>query len=304
MPQIQSAIAGLINAMAASPRQLLVVLDEYQWITAPAVHESVAYLLDHLPLHNHVAMLTRADPPFGLARLRVRGELCELRAAQLRFTPDETRAFLREVMGINLSEEALGIVQARTEGWPAAVHLAAQVAKGAAPADVSARLMSLLHAEEFIFDYLAEEVIRQQPADVQHFLMHTCVLSHLSVSLCDAMTGEDNAALILSRLQHDDFFINLLDGTQGVGIAITHCMRRRCRCWCASNRPALLRELHGRASDWHYAHNHLFEAIRHAQAIDDNERITRYISGSYRRLIMQGDIVTVMRSARCAAGTT
>jgi LuxR family maltose regulon positive regulatory protein len=294
MPQIQSAMAGLINAIAAHPRPLLVVLDEYQWITAPAVHESVAYLLDHLPVHAHVAMLTRADPPFGLARLRVRGELCELRAAQLRFTPEETRAFLREVMGIHLSEEALSVVQTRTEGWPAAVHLAAQVAKGAAPAQVSAHLITLLHAEEFIFDYLAEEVIRQQSPEVQHFLLHTCVLSHLNISLCDAMTGQDNAALILSRLQHDDFFISLLDADEGwyryhplYAQALQVLLRQKS--------PALLRELHARASDWHYSHDHLFEAIRHAQAIHDNERITRYIGDSYRRLIMQGDIVTVMR---------
>lgn len=294
MPQIQSAIAGLINAMAAHARPLLIVLDEYQWVNAPAVHESMAYLLDRMPAHAHVALLTRADPPFGLARLRVRGDLCELRAAHLRFTRDETQAFLHEVMGIDLTDEALSAVHDRCEGWPAAVHLAAMVAKGDSPADVSTRLISLLQADAFIFDFLVEEVIRQQPPAVQHFLMRTCILAHLNAPLCDAMTGESDAALMLLRLQQADFFISRLDGQEGwyryhplFAQALQTLLRQQS--------PALWRELHGIASDWNYAHDRLFDAIRHAKTIDDNERITRYIGSAYRRLIMQGDLVTLMR---------
>lgn len=294
LPQIQTATAGLINALVTHPRPVMLVLDEYQCINAPSVHESVAYLLDHLPAHAHVAILTRADPPFGLARLRVRGDICEMRGAQLRFTRDETQAFLREVMGIDLSDEALAMVQDRCEGWPAAVHLAALVAKGDSPADLSARLISLLQAEAFLFDYLMEEVIRQQTPAVQHFLMRTCILSHLCAPLCDAMTGASDAALTLTRLQQLDFFLSRLDGQEG-WYRYHPLFAQALQMQLKQQSPALWQELHGIASDWHFAHDDLFAAISHAKAIDDNERITRYIGSAYRRLIMQGDIVTLMR---------
>lgn len=298
-PRVQSAVAAVVNDLAQQigadvpARPLILALDDYQWITSPAVHESVSYALSNLPAHARVGVLTRADPPLGLARLRVRGELIELRAAQLRFTPRETAAFLREVMELELSDDALERVQARSDGWPAAIHLAALAVKSTPPEAASERLMSLLHTDRFIFDYLTEEVIRRQPDAVQSFLLRTCVLSHLSPALCDAVTGDANGAAMLARLRHLDFFISPLD-EQGAWHRYHPLFAQALQTMARQQAPQGLTEWHARASDWHAAHGQSLEAVRHARLADDPDRVMRCIARSYREHLMRGEVMTLM----------
>lgn len=295
-PQIQSAISALINQLAAHardhPRPLVIALDDYQCITEPAVHESIAFALDHLPARVHLALLTRADPPFGLTRLRVRGELFELRGEHLSFELDETRAFMRDVMALDVDEGVLNLLQARTEGWPAAVHLAALAVKGRR--NPSARLAELLEADQFIFDYLAEEVLRHQPEAVRQFLLRTSVLATLSPALCDALTGRTDGAKVLARLHHDGLFIAPLDA-RGEFFRYHPLFAEALRDLLGQTEPAIVPELHRRASDWHLEHDHALEAIHHARLADDFDRMTSCIARSYRELIQSGDLATLMR---------
>lgn len=298
-PQVQTVVASLFNTLIApakekgvEPRPLVITLDDYHWITSPVVHDSVAFAIEHLPAHAHIAILTRADPPFGLARLRVRDDLTELRADQLSFSPDETRAYVRDVMALPIDDVALDLLQTRTEGWPAALHLAALAVKNRP--DASVRLTALLKADQFIFDYLAEEIFQHQPAPVQEFLLFSSVLSSLNAPLCDAVTGAANGAQMLSRLQHFNSVV-ASPGVDGEHYRYHSLVAQVLGDLLRRTRPDIIPELHRRASDWYYAHGQILEAIRHAQQAGDRERVTRCIARSYRAMLEAGDVATLMR---------
>ncbi len=191
-PPVEAFLTPLINQVAALPRGLVLVLDDYHLITNGAIHEGLAFLLDHLPENAHLAVATRADPPLPLARLRGRGQLTELRQADLRFTPEEAAAFLERVFGLDLSPEEVAALEERTEGWITGLQLAALSMRG--QDDVSGFVSAFTGSHRYILDYLTEEVLRRQPEDIRHFLLHTSVLDRLSGSLCDAVLRESDRA--------------------------------------------------------------------------------------------------------------
>src|SRR3954447_19594449 len=169
-----AVLVSLINDLALLAGPTVVVLDDYHIIDGAAVHEAVTFLLDNLPPQVTLAMTTRADPPLPLSRLRARGELLELRADDLRFTPDEAEAFLNDVMGLRLDPALVAALEARTEGWAAGLQLAALSARthdGAGGATEFVEAFSGSH--RFVLDYLVEEVLDRQPADVRAFLLDT-----------------------------------------------------------------------------------------------------------------------------------
>jgi len=155
-----------------------------------SIHQGMRYLVEHLPPHMHLILATRTDPPLPLARLRAQGQLCELRAAELRFGTDEARAFLEMVMGLHLPPEAIATLQSRTEGWIVGLQLAALSLQGRA--DVAAFLAAFSGSHRFVLDYLSDEVLARQPVQVQSFLLHTSILERLGGSLCDAVMGQEN----------------------------------------------------------------------------------------------------------------
>ena len=167
----------------------MLVLDDYHVIDARDIHEGLAFLLDHLPPQLHLVIASRADPPLPLARLRARGELTELRAADLRFTPDEAAAFLNEVMGLDSAAADVAALEARTEGWIAGLQLAALSMQGRD--DVAGFIAGFAGDDRYIVDYLVEEVLQRQPERVRSFLLQTAILDRLSGPLCDAVTGQD-----------------------------------------------------------------------------------------------------------------
>ncbi len=188
-PPIETILTVWINGLVALPNEeVVLILDDYHLITAPPIHQSVTYLVDHLPHRFHLVMATRADPPLPLARLRARGHLNEIRAADLRFTTEETAAFLTRTLGLHLSGEDIAALEARTEGWIAGLQLAALSMQGRK--DISSFLKAFTGSQRYIIDYLAEEVLARQSESVQTFLLQTAILERLQGSLCEAVIGE------------------------------------------------------------------------------------------------------------------
>ena len=158
----------------------------------------LAFLLEHLPRQLHLVIASRADPPLPLARLRARGELTELRAADLRFTPGEAAAFLNQVMGLNLSADDIAALETRTEGWIAGLQMAALSMRGRE--DIASFVQAFTGSHRYIIDYLVEEVLQRQPDHVRSFLLQTSILDRLSGPLCDAVTGQADGSAMLHAL--------------------------------------------------------------------------------------------------------
>jgi hypothetical protein len=230
---VEAVLTALLNDLGAIAGDIVLVLDDYHVIDAPAVQDGMVFLLDHLPPGLHVAIASRADPALPLARLRVRGELAEIRAAELRFTPDEAAAYLNEMMGLELTARDVAALEARTEGWIAALQLAALSMQGRD--DVTGFIAGFAGDDRYVVDYLAEEVLQRQTDRVQAFLLQTSVLGRLSGPLCDAVTGQGGGKAMLEALDRGNLFLVPLDD------------RRRwcCRRGCSTSRAARCRSCTG-----------------------------------------------------------
>ncbi len=196
-PNPKTVLTPLINSLSSVPTDFAVVLDDYHWITTPLIHDAMTFLLEHLPPQMHLIIAGRSDPPLPLAGLRARGQLFELRAADLRFTPGEAALLLRQTLHLDLSEDELSALEARTEGWIAGLQLAALAMRGRE--DIASFIAAFTGSHRYILDYLAEEVLRRQPVPIQAFLLETAILERLSARLCQArQVFLDH----LMRLQH------------------------------------------------------------------------------------------------------
>ncbi len=307
-------LAGPFDGTAEEPEPpLVLVLDDYHTIRNQAIHDSVAFFVEHLPSHVHLVILSRADPPLPLARLRVRDQLVELRAADLRFRPDEIEAFLNQVMHLSLPKDAVEGLAARTEGWAAGLHLAAISLQGRDASFRERFIQDFRGTQHHIFGYLVEEVLSRQPPEVQSFLLHTSVLGYLSAPLCDALIhphpvtparisdGADERCTgiglrssqdMLTWLERQNLFIVRLDEERRwyrYHPLFAEAMRAR----LAEAEPDLLTELHRRAAEWYEANGQMADAVRHALMIGDQERAARLIERGYMRLIIVGQLATL-----------
>jgi LuxR family maltose regulon positive regulatory protein len=293
---IETVLTVWINDLATLPRAVALVLDDYQQITAQPIHRAVAYLVDHLPPHLHLVIATRADPPLPLARLRARGHVTEIRAADLRFTSEEVTAFLTQALGPKLASADITALEARTEGWIAGLQLAALSMRGRT--DISGFLAAFTGSHRYIIDYLLEEVLAQQPALVQSFLLQTAVLERLQGSLCAAVTGEHrgeaSGQAMLEQLEQANLFLTPLDDErqwyryhQLFAEALRHRLQR--------NHPTLVPELHRRASAWYAQHGLTYDAVHHALAAADFAQAAGLIEQAFDALVRQGEIVTLQR---------
>ncbi|MGZ4704694.1 MAG: AAA family ATPase, partial [Acidimicrobiales bacterium] len=206
---LDAALATLLNDLNAMSDEVVVVLDDYHVIEASGIQEAMAFLLEHLPRQVRLVIASRADPALPLARLRARGELVEVRAGDLRFTPEEAAAYLNEMMGLDLTVEDVAALESRTEGGIAAHPLAALSMQGRD--DVADFIASFAGDDRYIVDYLVGEVLHRQPDDVRAFLLQTSVLSRLNGSLCDAVTGQDGGRAMLEELERSNMFVVPLD---------------------------------------------------------------------------------------------
>ncbi|WP_167140612.1 LuxR C-terminal-related transcriptional regulator [Diaminobutyricimonas sp. TR449] len=267
-------LTALINDVAQSAHEFVLVLDDFHLIDAQLVREAVEFLIEHLPARMHLAIASRADPTLPLARMRARGELTELRAADLRFTPDEAADFLNEIMGLKLSADEIAALDIRTEGWIAGLQLAALSMRGGS--DIRGFIEAFTGSNRFIIDYLVEEVLQRQPERVRDFLLRTAILDRLSGPLCVAVTGQADAGGTLDGLERDNLFLIPLDD-QRQWYRYHHLFADVLLARLQSEQPELISTLHVRASEWCEVHDLVDDAVRHALAAHDFERAARLI---------------------------
>jgi len=268
-PPIQTVLTTLLNELGAAPNDIVLVLDDYHAIDAPDIQDGMAFLLEHLPQRIHLVIATRADPALPLARLRARGELAEIRAADLRFTPDEAAAYLNEVMGLALTARDVAALEGRTEGWIAALQLAALSMQGRD--DVAGFIAGFAGDDRYIVDYLIEEVLQRQSEDVRNFLLQTSILGRLSGPLCDAVTRRDGGKAMLEALDRGNLFLVPLDDRRE-WYRYHHLFADVLLARLLDEQPDQVPDLHRRASEWYEQNGELSEAIRHALAGGDFER--------------------------------
>jgi LuxR family maltose regulon positive regulatory protein len=292
----ESVLTVLLNDLHTLPTPLCLVLDDYHLITERAVHESVAYLLDHLPPIVHLIIASRVDPPLPLSRLRVRGELTELRAADLRCLGEEAREFLTGVMGLTLPDEDIAALETRTEGWMAGLQLAALSLQNRP--DAKAFITAFTGSNRYIVDYLGEEVLRQQPERLRRFLALTSILHRLCGPLCDAVLGDEavpgEGQALLEEMDSANLFLVALDDDRR-WYRYHHLFGDMLRVRLQQEQSHLLPELHRRAADW-YAHEGMDDdAVRHALIGRHYEMAARLMERSVERLWRRGETQTLMR---------
>jgi LuxR family maltose regulon positive regulatory protein len=314
-PPLEGILATLINDVAAlhgrgdgvedvSPvRSLVLVLDDYHLITAQRVHDGLTFLLDHLPPNLHLVIVTRADPPLPIPRLRGRGQLTELRQSDLRFTSAEAADFLNARVGLNLSPEDIAALETRTEGWIAGLQMAALALQVRTPIekqeDVAVYVRAFTGSDRYILDYLVEEVVQRQTEHIQTFLLQTSILDRLTASLCDAvrdalpMTGEPSGQQILEHLERNNLFVVPLDSDRQwyrYHRLFADCLRLRLR----HDRPNQVAELHHRASAWYEQQGLTDEAIEHALSAEDVERAARLVGEAAEPTMLRSEFATLL----------
>lgn len=268
-PPIEALVAPVLNAVAAAGGALTLILDDYHVIETPAIHGGVAFLLDHMPPRMRLVVASRADPPLPLPRLRARNELVELRAADLRLTHEEAAAFLSETMDLDLAPEVTMVLESRTEGWVAALQLAAISLRGR---DDAAQFVSGFAGDDrYIVDYLVDEVLRRQPAGVREFLLKTSIVDSFCAPLCDALTGVSDGRSTLQALERGNLFVVPLDDKRA-WYRYHHLFADVLRTHLAETHGAEVPVLHSRASEWLEANGQVEPAITHALAAGDFTR--------------------------------
>jgi LuxR family maltose regulon positive regulatory protein len=268
-PTVESALTVLLNEVGQTRRPIILVLDDLQLIEIAQIREALVFLLDHLPANLHVVMATRSDPPLPLARLRGRGDLTELRAADLRFTPDEAAAFLNQVMGLALSVEDVAALEARTEGWIAGLQLAALSMRERS--DIAGFIAAFTGSHRFVIDYLGEEVLQRQPEHVRRFLLQTAFLDRLSGPLCDAVTGRPDSSEMLETLERDNLFVVPLDDERE-WYRYHHLFADVLRARSLREDRERVSVVHRLASEWHEGNDWPEDAVKYALAAGDFDR--------------------------------
>ena len=265
-PPMQLVLTTLLNDLAATEVDVVLLLDDYHVIDSHEVRTGMAFLLDHLPPRVHLVIASRADPALQLPRLRARGDLVEIRAADLRFTPDEAASYLNGAMGLDLRPEDVEALEGRTEGWIAALQLAALSMAGRD--DAATFIAGFAGDDRYVVDYLVEEVLQRQPDSVQTFLLHTSVLDRMNGSLCDALTGHDGGRAMLESLDRDNLFLVPLDDRRQ-WYRYHHLFAEVLQARLLDEQPERVEQLHRLASAWYEHTGDRFEAIRHAIAGGD-----------------------------------
>jgi LuxR family maltose regulon positive regulatory protein len=298
--RLREAMAPLINEMAALSQTILLVLDDYHLIEHEAIHDAMSFLLDHLPPNLHLIIAGRTDPPLPLPRLRVQGQITELRQSDLRFRSEEAAAFLSKTMGLALSDEGVIQLERRTEGWIAGLQLAALSMQGRS--DVEAFIQAFSGSHHYVLDYLAQEVLRRQPVAVRRFLCQTSILERLCAPLCDAVLGigvsvdwdpSFASQSTLERLETANLFVVPLDPERRwyrYHRLFAEFLQRQ----LGQSEPDLVSILHRRASTWYAQQGFRVEAIEHALAGGDFERAADLIEAEAEAVLMRSEITTYL----------
>jgi ATP/maltotriose-dependent transcriptional regulator MalT len=263
-PPAQPILTSLINALASSTESIVVILDDYHLLAHQTVHDAIAFFLDRMPLSVHVVIASRAEPELPLARLRARNQLGEIRAADLHFTSNETGLLFNALPDVHMSADTVIALERRTEGWIAGLQLAALSLQRQDPAEVSQFVAAFSGSDAYVFDYLLDEVFHRQPMAVRTFLLQTSILRRFCASLCDALTGQDDAQARLEALERSNLFLVGLDSRR-TWYRYHHLFQgflseRLERTVSSADRAAL----HRRASTWFEGQGLIGEAVEHA----------------------------------------
>ncbi|MEM6451762.1 MAG: LuxR C-terminal-related transcriptional regulator [Cyanobacteria bacterium P01_D01_bin.105] len=261
LPDTESILRILLSELTALEANITLVLDDYHAIETSAIHDGIGFLLSYLPPQVHLIIASRTDPPLSLARLRSCGKLTELRASDLRFTPDEAAAFLKQSMGLEISTNDISALEQRTEGWIAGLQLAALSLQGRE--NISDFVAAFSGDDRYIVDYLLEEVLQRQPDRIRHFLLQTAVLDRLSSDLCDAVTGQDDGQDMLNALERGNLFIIPLDNKRQ-WYRYHHLFADVLQAHALRELPERVPILHRQASEWYEKKGLFSDAIRHA----------------------------------------
>jgi LuxR family maltose regulon positive regulatory protein len=290
-PPIEAILTILINRVNAIQGDLVLVLDDYHSIEFQPINEAISFLLEHLPLQMHLIIATREDPSLPLARLRAGGLMVEIRADDLRFMPDEVSIFLNRVMGVDISKVDLMALETRTEGWIAGLQMAALSMRG--QKDIPSFVKSFTASHRYILDYLIEEVFQRQPADVQDFLLKTSILDRLIAPLCDFVTKRNDSRDMLPTLERANLFIVPLDESRQwyryehlFADLLQHQLDIMSTVEDVST-------LHARASQWYEKNGIIADAVYHAIASRDWERVVTLIKNTSNTLMKRGEVTTL-----------
>jgi LuxR family maltose regulon positive regulatory protein len=289
----------LINEIVKKDSRFVLVMDDFHLIQDQFILDIVAFLLDHIPTQQlHLVLITRTDPPLQLSHLRVRNQMVEIRADQLRFTPGEVAAFVNGVMGFNLSAEDITAMEARTEGWIAGLQMAVLSMQGCK--DVPGFISSFSGSHHYIVDYLAEEVLKRQNEQTRSFLLQTSILSSMCASLCDSLVDARSAEhpldgqSMLESLQMKNLFIIPLDEERRwyrYHHLFADALNRRLE----YQYPELLPKLYHRASEWYEKNELIGEAIQYALSAGDQERVAQLVEQNGCYLLMSGEVLTLLK---------
>lgn len=276
LPPVNNLLDELISELAASESKIVLILDDYHVITNSRIHEAMEYFLEHQPANIHIVITTRADPPFPLARMRVRGQITEIRARDLRFTEEESQRFIQSKLDFPLAKEANIVLNMKTEGWAAGLQMAAIALQK--QNDPITFIETFKGSHRFVLDYLAEEVLRQQDEDIHEFLINTCILDRFNADLCEALSQRKDSKSLLHRLEKSNLFIIPLDEVRE-WYRYHHLFADYLRSGLSQT---LAEELHRKAALWHEENGLLFDAVPHALASGNHEFAANVIGRALR----------------------
>jgi LuxR family maltose regulon positive regulatory protein len=285
MHSLEVILTPLINDLSDITTPFALVLEDFHYIHDERVLRSIAFLVDHIPPALRLIILTRVDPSLPLARLRAHNQLAEIRAADLRFDRSEASQFLNEVMRLDLSHQEIEALETRTEGWITGLQLAALSLRGYDRPKISEFIRTFSGSNRYILDFLSEEVIKSQPANVQTFMLRTSILDRLSASLCNAVTQSNDSQKYLEQLEQSNLFVTALDQDRQwyrYHHLFADLLRNRLR----HSHPEILPELHRRASAWYREDGQFAEAIQHANSVQDYALATSIIEQAANALNM------------------
>jgi LuxR family transcriptional regulator, maltose regulon positive regulatory protein len=276
-PAMELLLANLVNELSTLEGEAVLVLDDLHTITEGQIHEDLVFLMDHLLLSTsslHLMVVSRMDPPWPLARWRARGQLVEIRTADLRFKSAEAVDFLNRVMELGLSTESVRALENRTEGWIAGLQMAAVSLQGRE--DVLEFIRAFTGSSRYIFDYLVDEVLSRQEQDVQEFLLKTSILERLNAPLCNTLLGSTNSQSILNQLEKTNLFLVSLDDER-IWYRYHHLFAELLASSLREAHSVIVPELHRRACTWFEENGFLAEALAHALAAGDLDRLAKIV---------------------------
>lgn len=299
--RMEGELIKLVNSLSSLEERVIMVLDDVHNITETQIHQDLVFLIDHLKRSIgglHLVVAGRMDPPWPLARWRARGELSEFHAADLRFDYDETAQFFHQYLQVNLSSQDIVALKDRTEGWIAGLQMAAVsmqnrlVAQG--PQGLSRFIESFSGSNRFILDYLMDEVILQQPAEIQDFLFATSILEQFTAPLCNALTDRQNSQTILEKLENANLFLIPLDDERQ-WYRYHHLFAELLRKWLKQRQPARVAGLHECASMWYAENNMPSQAIRHALDAGNVTLVNQYTSANVLGVVEHTELLDMLR---------